>query len=50
MLLVPPTGPLPEPPTAYLTTRHGMVTKSSVYGGTAAISNATATAIGNALK
>jgi hypothetical protein len=50
MLLVPPTGPLPEPPAAYLTTRHGMVTKSTVYGGTAAISNATVTAIGNALK
>jgi hypothetical protein len=50
MLLVPPTGPLPEPPMAYLTTRHGMVTKSTVYGGTAAISNATVTAIGTALK
>ena len=50
MLLVPPTGPLPEPPMAYLTTRHGKVTKSTGYGGTAAISNATLTAIGNALK
>ena len=50
MLLVPPTGPLPEPPTAYLSTRHGMVTSALAYGGTAAISNATVTAIGNALK
>ena len=50
MLLVPPTGPLPEPTAAYLTTRHGKVTKSTGYGGTAAISNATLTAISNTLK
>jgi hypothetical protein len=50
MLLVPPSGPLPEPTTAYLITRHGTVTQSTVYGGTSAISNTTVTAIGNALK
>jgi ell wall binding domain 2 (CWB2) len=50
ILLVPPSGPLPEPTTAYLTTRHGTVTQNTVYGGTSAISNTTVTAIGNALK
>ena len=50
MLLVPPSGPLPEPAAAYLSTRHGLVTTATAFGGTAAISSATVTAIGNALK
>jgi hypothetical protein len=50
MVLVPPTGPLPEPTTAYLSTRRGTVTTAAAYGGTAAISNATLTAIGDALN
>jgi putative cell wall-binding protein len=49
MLLVPASGPLPEPTAAYLTTRHVMVTQSTVDGGTSAISNETIAAIGTAL-
>ena len=37
LLLVPPTGTLPEPTVAYLQTRNGMVTSATVFGGLSAV-------------
>jgi hypothetical protein len=43
LLLVPPTGALGEGDSAYLSTRHGIVTKLRIIGGTAAVT----TSVGN---
>lgn len=40
LLLVPPTGTLPEPTVAYLQTRNGTVTSATVFGGQSAVDDA----------
>jgi hypothetical protein len=50
MLLVPASGPLPEPITAFLATQRGTASNATVYGGTAAVANSTMTAVAAALR
>jgi len=49
VLLVPPTGALPEPITAYLTTHAGELSTIEAFGGTTAISDAVLTEVTGSL-
>ncbi len=49
LLLVAPTDPLPEPTSAYLSTRGSAVSTAQVFGGTAAISDTVVSQVASAL-
>jgi hypothetical protein len=50
VVLVPPSGALPEPVTSYLTTHAVSITSVQAFGGSSAIADAVLTEIGTALK
>ena len=50
MLLVPPSGALPEPVTSYLTTHAATITSVQAFGGTSALADAVLSELAATLK